>query len=193
MGWGGGCHQDMTCIQEAFQARPQGSQAYRGPHVARDFRSSYSCEYGAFGIAKCIICTRPCNHPTIPSAWDHTTTCNGIDNGQQPRLRDGILRPDYTNYATATGCNAANVIPPNGSHTTNHGSTSFKHQCTGPKEKRNQMKYCWTHGACNHWGNDCRTPAEGHDSSATFQDRKGGSNKNLEWMVEPKCCNTILT
>ena len=48
------------------------------------------------------------------------------------------------------------------------------------RRKRNQQKYCWTHGACNHWGRDCRTKAEGHDDTATFQDRKGGSNKNLE-------------
>ena len=48
------------------------------------------------------------------------------------------------------------------------------------RRKRNQQKYCWTHGACNHWGCDCRTKAKGHDNTATFQDRKGGSNKNLE-------------
>ena len=51
---------------------------------------------------------------------------------------------------------------------------------TRPNQKWNQMKYCWTHGACNHWDKDCCTKTEGYDDSATFQDRKGGSNKNLE-------------
>ena len=48
------------------------------------------------------------------------------------------------------------------------------------KHKWNQMKYCWPHGACNHWSPDCRTKAEGHQDSTTFQDRKEGSPKNLQ-------------
>ena len=24
-----------------------------------------------------------------------------------------------------------------------------------PRRKCKQMKYCWTHGKCNHWGKDC--------------------------------------
>ena len=36
-------------------------------------------------------------------------------------------------------------------------------------------------GACNHWSPECRTKAEGHQDSATFQDRKGGAQKN--WMT----------
>ena len=53
---------------------------------------------------------------------------------------------------------------------------------TQQKEKRkwNQMKFCWTHGACNHWSPECRTKAEGHQNSATFQNCKGGSTKNLQ-------------
>ena len=46
------------------------------------------------------------------------------------------------------------------------------------------------HGACNHWRRDCLPKANGHDDSLTFQDRKGGSNQNLEWLVGPKCYNT---
>ncbi len=49
-----------------------------------------------------------------------------------------------------------------------------------PQQKSNQMKYCWTHGACNHWGRDCCTKADGHNDSATFQNRQGGSNRDLE-------------
>ena len=48
------------------------------------------------------------------------------------------------------------------------------------RRKWNQMKYCWTHGACNHWSPDCRTKADGHKDSATFQSRQGSSTKNLQ-------------
>ena len=47
------------------------------------------------------------------------------------------------------------------------------------KPKWNQQKYCWTHGACNHNSPECRTKADGHQDSATFQQRKGGSTKNI--------------
>ena len=47
------------------------------------------------------------------------------------------------------------------------------------KRKWNQQKYCWTHGACNHNSPDCRTKANGHQDSATFQHCKGGSTKNI--------------
>ena len=47
------------------------------------------------------------------------------------------------------------------------------------KRKWNQQKYCWTHGACNHNSPDCRTKADRHQDSATFQHCKGGSTKIL--------------
>ena len=40
----------------------------------------------------------------------------------------------------------------------------------------NTSKYCWTHGACNHDSNQCRAKAQGHQDSATLDNRKGGSN-----------------
>eukprot|EP00957_Ditylum_brightwellii_P101877 7765088-Ditylum_brightwellii.AAC.1 len=42
----------------------------------------------------------------------------------------------------------------------------------------NTRKYCWTHGACNHWRPDCWNKAEGHQDAATFQNKSGGSTKN---------------
>ena len=47
------------------------------------------------------------------------------------------------------------------------------------KRKWNQQKYCWTHGACNHNSQECRTKADGHQDSATFQNCKGGRTKNV--------------
>jgi len=45
--------------------------------------------------------------------------------------------------------------------------------------KWNQQKYCWTHGACNHWSPECRTKADGHKDSANFVNKQGGSTKNI--------------
>ena len=45
--------------------------------------------------------------------------------------------------------------------------------------RRRKMYYCWTHGACYHPGHKCRNKATGHQDNATFQNRMGGSIKNV--------------
>ena len=41
---------------------------------------------------------------------------------------------------------------------------------------RNQTDhYCWTHGACGHDSKDCRNKKPGHEDSATFENKLGGS------------------
>lgn len=45
------------------------------------------------------------------------------------------------------------------------------------KPQPNKSSYCWTHGACNHNGHNCRDPLPGHIADASFRQRKGGSNK----------------
>ena len=40
-------------------------------------------------------------------------------------------------------------------------------------------RYCWTHGACGHTGEECRTRADGHQAAATFRNRMGGSTRNV--------------
>ena len=42
--------------------------------------------------------------------------------------------------------------------------------------RNNTSKYCWTHGACGHTSTQCNAKAAGHQETATFEDRKGGSN-----------------
>eukprot|EP00957_Ditylum_brightwellii_P025006 1891989-Ditylum_brightwellii.AAC.1 len=42
----------------------------------------------------------------------------------------------------------------------------------------NTRKYCWTHGAYNHWGPDCWNKAGGHQDAATFQNKMGVNTKN---------------
>ena len=48
------------------------------------------------------------------------------------------------------------------------------------KRNPNQLRYCHTHGACNHDSPDCRSKAEGHKDEATFQNQMGGSTKNIK-------------
>ena len=36
-------------------------------------------------------------------------------------------------------------------------------------------KYCWTHGACSHTSTECNMRAQGHQESATFENKQGGS------------------
>eukprot|EP00957_Ditylum_brightwellii_P031033 2351862-Ditylum_brightwellii.AAC.1 len=58
-----------------------------------------------------------------------------------------------------------------------------KHKCQQQQQQQYQYqpitnKYCWTHGGCNHFGPKCHTPAQGHRSDATFQNKMGGSTTN---------------
>ena len=41
--------------------------------------------------------------------------------------------------------------------------------------RRTTTKYCWTHGGCAHAGKDCTRKAEGHQDTATFSNKMGGS------------------
>ena len=43
-----------------------------------------------------------------------------------------------------------------------------------PRKKTN--KYCWTHGGTNHSSQECQRKAPGHQDTATFVNRLGGSN-----------------
>ena len=36
-------------------------------------------------------------------------------------------------------------------------------------------KYCWTHGGCSHTSSECNMRAPGHQDSATFENKQGGS------------------
>ena len=49
------------------------------------------------------------------------------------------------------------------------------------KEKRDR-KYCWTHGACAHDGEECNNRNEGHKTEATFDNMLGGSTKDCFWL-----------
>ena len=42
--------------------------------------------------------------------------------------------------------------------------------------RKNTSQYCWTHGACGHSSNTCRAKANGHQDTATLENRMGGSN-----------------
>ena len=40
-------------------------------------------------------------------------------------------------------------------------------------------RYCWTYGACDHWGRSCRHKAQGHIDEADFIDTKGGNIRGV--------------
>ena len=42
--------------------------------------------------------------------------------------------------------------------------------------RRKTDKYCWTHGGCAHDSSACKDKAAGHQDTATFSNRMGGSN-----------------
>ena len=63
----------------------------------------------------------------------------------------------------------------------NAGSTN-QNQNQNPRQQRRPRvinRYCWTHGACAHTGNECRARTTGHQATATFQNRMGGSTRNV--------------
>ena len=41
--------------------------------------------------------------------------------------------------------------------------------------RKKTSKYCWTHGACDHTGEECNNRAPGHKASATKENKMGGS------------------
>lgn len=46
-----------------------------------------------------------------------------------------------------------------------------------PAADERVYEYCWTHGSCAHQGCDCRNPGEGHQATATFDNRMNGSDR----------------
>ena len=62
----------------------------------------------------------------------------------------------------------------------NNNNNRIRRRCetpdnaTCPRPKTD--KYCWTHGGCDHLSKDCKRQASGHQTTATFANRMGGSN-----------------
>ena len=63
--------------------------------------------------------------------------------------------------------------------TTNNNRNQNNNRNWNWRRNPNTSRYCWTHGGCNHDGNHCRNPAEGHQAQATFTNRMGGSTRNV--------------
>ena len=77
---------------------------------------------------------------------------------------------------------------PQGTTNSNSNSNWRNSRC---QRNPNQRHYCWRHGACNHPSRECRDKGEGHQDEATFQNRMGGSTKNIinPWLIEPENIN----
>ena len=62
----------------------------------------------------------------------------------------------------------------------NRGGRSQGRGNRGGRGNFRQKYYCWSHGVCNHPGVNCRSPSQGHQPYATFQNTMRGSEKGLE-------------
>ena len=59
-------------------------------------------------------------------------------------------------------------------------SQSTTNNTQDTKKTSYNNEYCWTHGACTHTSANCRFPAVGHQTDATFRKRIGGSNRECK-------------
>ena len=63
-------------------------------------------------------------------------------------------------------------------HQINNNSTIRQSSSSIPRQHRprtNTSKYCWSHGACAHTSQQCRSKKSGHRDDATFRNKLGGS------------------
>ena len=61
-----------------------------------------------------------------------------------------------------------------------------------PQRRQRGRKYCWAYGACNQSSPYCKSKAQNHVDSATFNNRQGGRNKGCKewrWGTEVKSQN----
>jgi len=63
--------------------------------------------------------------------------------------------------------------------TNNNNGTVYRE---GDYERADVTKYCWTHGACGHTGDQCTRRRSGHQVKATFKDKKGGSTRFCKYV-----------
>lgn len=47
-----------------------------------------------------------------------------------------------------------------------------------PPNGRKHFRYCWSCGACDHWGKRCPTKKTGHQNKASFKNKLGGNTLN---------------
>ena len=62
----------------------------------------------------------------------------------------------------------------------NNNTTTSTHVDTtiNPRTGKKWKRYCWTCGCCTHSSRHCPIKAPGHQDNASFQNRKGDSNKD---------------
>ena len=76
--------------------------------------------------------------------------------------------------------------PPPPFHYTSHNNNNNSNSRRNNNRRRNNNykyvgngRYCWTHGACDHWGRNCRNKAQGHRDEANFNNTMGGNMNNV--------------
>ena len=61
-----------------------------------------------------------------------------------------------------------------------NGTNSSRRNPNTCHRNPNQRFYCWRHGACNHPSREYRNKGKGHQDDATFENRMGGSTRNIQ-------------
>jgi hypothetical protein len=61
--------------------------------------------------------------------------------------------------------------------TDNDGTSTTNERPNNRNRPRRVTEYCWTHGACNHKSSECNNKTEGHQDTATKNNRMGGSTR----------------
>ena len=105
-------------------------------------------------------------NPVIPTTAEHANAVKGITPSPVTQITDKDPRID-------TLCT---LVAEQAKLLTEHSTTLSKLLVTSDSKT---SKYCWTHGGCNHTSADCRTKATGHQDSATWRNRMGGSERNM--------------
>ena len=139
----------------------------------------------------------PIDHPALPSP---STPPNEVANSLQRRETDlqtresamltqmqemmmNMMRNNNNNNNSNANTNGYYHNNNNTTRSSGRGRGRGRGRGNDRTNSRTQSRgYCWTHGACAHPSSRCNTPADGHISSATFDNMQNGSKNGCYWL-----------
>jgi type II secretory pathway component PulJ len=60
------------------------------------------------------------------------------------------------------------------------GRRGYQGRGRSSNRHRNTAIYCWSHGGCGHSSMDCQAKRNGHQTTATFENKMGGNTRNCQ-------------
>ena len=127
-------------------------------------------------LQNAIECNSTASPPMSPPPSIAHTDISTVTEAQQQvnAVRTDPVQLEILKILQQMQQNMATPQTTNDSRTTNR--TPRKTPDNTTFRRRNTNKYCWTHGGCGHDSTTCRAKAPGHQETATFKNRMGGSN-----------------